>query len=85
MNECESDNGGCDHICTNVLGSYSCSCFEGYIIEDDNRTCAGMQPTVMHMPRNTFMYVVRLCVNFFGHVRYAASIATGFSLIFIEQ
>lgn len=30
QNECEVDNGYCDHLCHNAQGSYSCSCTEGY-------------------------------------------------------
>ncbi len=40
-NECLTENGGCDHNCTNLLGSYSCSCLEGYALESNNRTCTG--------------------------------------------
>ena len=30
IDECISDNGGCDHNCTNTDGSYYCSCNDGY-------------------------------------------------------
>ena len=44
INECESsDNGGCDQNCTNFSGGYSCSCFEGYDLASDSRTCEGNQ------------------------------------------
>ncbi|TEA35553.1 hypothetical protein DBR06_SOUSAS8910030 [Sousa chinensis] len=29
----------CAHICVNTLGSYRCECREGYVQEDDGRTC----------------------------------------------
>ena len=41
INECETSNGGCDHLCTNHRGSYSCSCLEGHTLVHDNRTCEG--------------------------------------------
>ena len=41
INECETSNGGCDHLCTNHRGNYSCSCLEGYTLVHDNRTCEG--------------------------------------------
>ncbi|XP_071484486.1 uncharacterized protein [Diadema antillarum] len=39
VNECSSDNGGCDHICQNSFGSFSCSCNRGYVLQEDGKTC----------------------------------------------
>ena len=41
INECEHDNGGCDHKCVNSPGSYSCHCRAGYDSSDDGKTCNG--------------------------------------------
>ena len=30
VNECLTDNGGCEHVCNNMLGSHICSCRDGY-------------------------------------------------------
>ena len=30
INECNVNNGGCEHTCTNTVGSYNCSCNTGY-------------------------------------------------------
>ena len=30
-NECEINNGGCEHDCQNTLGSFFCSCRDGYL------------------------------------------------------
>ena len=30
LDECASNNGGCDQVCTNTHGSYQCSCNPGY-------------------------------------------------------
>ena len=30
IDECASDNGGCDQNCHNNVGSYTCSCDTGY-------------------------------------------------------
>ena len=35
---------GCNHKCTNLHcleGRYSCSCYNGYSLVEDNRTCSG--------------------------------------------
>lgn len=39
INECLISNGGCGHNCTNLEGSYECSCRDGFILSGDNRTC----------------------------------------------
>ncbi|KAL4230507.1 Complement component 4 binding protein [Mactra antiquata] len=34
IDECEFDNGGCEHTCVNIVGSYFCTCNNGYIEHD---------------------------------------------------
>ena len=41
INECTSNNGYCGQVCTNSVGSYTCSCRNGYSLITDARTCAG--------------------------------------------
>ena len=41
INECEQGSDGCDHNCTNTVGSYNCTCMDGYELESDSRTCTG--------------------------------------------
>ena len=41
-NECDVNNGGCDHYCTETLESYTCSCYPGYTLESNGHTCTGM-------------------------------------------
>ena len=38
-NECEINNGGCSQICINTIGSYNCSCNDGY--ESNGQICIG--------------------------------------------
>ena len=40
INECEIGNGQCSHQCCNLVGSYKCSCPQGWILLDDERTCS---------------------------------------------
>ena len=41
INECLTNNGGCHHNCHNSVGSYSCSCNNGYQLNSDGHTCEG--------------------------------------------
>ena len=41
INECENAIGGCNHVCTNTIGSFLCSCNAGYELDSDQRTCVG--------------------------------------------
>ena len=41
VNECDDDNGGCDQLCNNTLGSFSCGCAEGYLLNGDSINCDG--------------------------------------------
>ena len=41
IDECEEGTDGCDHNCTNAVGSYFCTCMDGYELESDNQTCTG--------------------------------------------
>ena len=40
VNECNGDH-ECDQNCTNVDGSYICSCDPGFELQSDNVTCEG--------------------------------------------
>ncbi|XP_019614687.1 PREDICTED: uncharacterized protein LOC109462574 [Branchiostoma belcheri] len=39
INECETNNGGCEQICTNTIGSFECSCRDGFLLAADGLTC----------------------------------------------
>ena len=41
INECMADEGGCEHNCTNLIGSYFCGCLEGYELDIDGHMCNG--------------------------------------------
>ena len=42
VDECHTDNGGCNQTCTNTHGSYICSCIGLYTLDDDQHGCIGI-------------------------------------------
>ena len=43
IDECALRISGCNQICNNSIGSYVCSCYLGYQISSNNKTCTGKQ------------------------------------------
>ena len=41
INECLLNNGNCSQSCTNINGSYTCSCQLGYNLNANNGSCNG--------------------------------------------
>ena len=41
INECGEGTSGCTQNCTNTVGSFHCSCEDGYMLLEDKRTCIG--------------------------------------------
>ena len=49
--ECAINNGGCDQLCINQPGTFSCDCLEGERLQRDGRTCSA-EPTCADGLRN---------------------------------
>ena len=43
IDECDISNGGCQHNCTNTIGSFVCSCNDGYNLTENGLNCTGMR------------------------------------------
>ena len=41
IDECQTNNGGCNQTCTSMNGSFECSCGKGYTLAVDNLDCDG--------------------------------------------
>ena len=41
IDECSENTDNCSQICTNTIGSYQCSCNDGYTRDSDGHTCNG--------------------------------------------
>ena len=40
IDECAVNNGGCEAICVNTVGSFQCKCHEGQTLESNKRNCS---------------------------------------------
>ena len=43
VDECALDIDGCDQGCNNTVGSFNCTCMEGYVLNEDGFTCDGKE------------------------------------------
>ena len=41
IDECDTNNVSCEHICNNTIGSFECSCPDGYLLDENRRNCSG--------------------------------------------
>lgn len=45
VDECATNNGGCEQKCVNIVGSWHCECdLDGFALADDNKSCVGSDP-----------------------------------------
>ena len=67
IDECTDATSGCQQICTNSPGSFSCSCFFGHTLKSDNKTCeAPGNFTLKYVSSSQFCWFKRLkscCLN----------------------
>lgn len=43
---CKSVEHGCEHVCMNNNDSFICRCHEGFILEENGKTCRSKPPTL---------------------------------------
>ena len=41
VDECALNTDNCTQLCTNLVGSFECSCFSGFTLDTDGSSCNG--------------------------------------------
>ena len=41
VNECANGLHACNQLCNNTMGSYKCSCYDGYMLDQTKASCIG--------------------------------------------
>ena len=60
--ECSDSNGGCEQICNNTVGSFFCSCVNGYRLDDDDMSsCNGIIVSYFNLLLSLSCLVHELC------------------------
>ena len=62
INECEVNGGGCTGGCENTVGSFKCTCSEGFQLAGDQVTCVGK---CIRIDLNSVI-ILCLCGSFFS-------------------
>ncbi|XP_033124327.1 uncharacterized protein LOC117122739 [Anneissia japonica] len=71
--ECMVNNAGCDHLCSNTLGGFECSCSEGYSLQNDFMSCNDINECLQENDCS----VNAFCTNDIG--TYSCTCNTGYS------
>ena len=64
IDECATENGGCNQICVNKPGSFECECRDGYELADDKKTCKGQ----CYLGNKIFKCSILHFVSFYGMI-----------------
>ena len=73
INECADGSDGCGQICSNEIGSYSCSCEVGYRLESDEHGCTDIDECAQGVAG-----CAQTCTNTVGN--YTCSCDSGYYL-----
>ena len=78
VNECSTSNGGCEQICENSNGSFTCYCYDGYMLNKDLQTCGGKYIT---KNQKAFLYVSNFILSLLILITISSFMSSLLSLI----
>ena len=58
LDECQTNNGGCEQVCNNTVGSFVCSCNEGYSLTSNGFNCTGKLCVVVFVELRFMLYII---------------------------
>lgn len=59
IDECATDDGGCENTCTNTPGSFKCSCPTGFVLDLTRRNCSGeIYHSITYFIQTLYLYKV---------------------------
>ena len=74
INECNTDNGGCDHNCINTQGSYQCQCREGYETNNNGINCTGMMLITLNVHTQQQQILMSVLLTMEGVNKYVKTL-----------
>ena len=64
VDECALESDNCRHMCHNKVGSFTCSCRDGYKLRNNGRGCQGSM-YILHMAlyRDALLHQPNVCIQ----------------------
>ena len=59
IDECEEETSGCSQNCNNTIGSYYCTCMNGFDLESDGHSCTGNEDTYTYLIYISYVYKIQ--------------------------
>ena len=65
VDECTINNGGCEQLCSNTIGSFICTCGSGYQLDENGINCNGEIQTAFdqHWKHGSVCVVLHVDIN----------------------
>ena len=60
IDECVQGLAECSQRCNNTIGSYFCTCMDGYELESDNHTCTGDKINYVKCHNIIWLYILTM-------------------------
>ena len=73
INECETNEGGCEHICNNTMGSFECLCQLGFNLASNGLQCNGIILISLLLYKRLLYYLIQILMNVSAVIEVAVS------------